>query len=87
MAKVTGTLRDVYKNLTTDEVMLVIAHPRVNGKVAREHINIRQRDLVNAHIGDLKIGSDVVITGEVSEYFNNGAWKFCVDNIKSIRKN
>jgi hypothetical protein len=80
---ITGKLRDVWMNV--DGPVLVIDHPRTEGKIIREHINIRQRDMRDAFVTGLKIGIDVRVSGELSKYIHNGAEKTCIKNVKSIR--
>jgi hypothetical protein len=85
MTIITGSIRDVYMT-SKQELVMVLDHPKQNGKIIREHLNVRQRDLANAKIdGTLKIGSVVSMDCEVSEYNHNGAWKKCAINIKKVK--
>jgi len=80
---ITGKLRDVWMNV--DEPVLVIGHPKAEGKIIREHINIRQRDMLDAYVSDLKIGYEVRVSGELGKYLHGGKEKTCITNVKSIR--
>lgn len=85
MKIIIGSIRDVYMTAKGEAVM-VLDHPRVDGKIIREHMNVRQRDFTNAVIqGSLKIGSQVSLNCDVNEYFNNGAWKLCATNISKVK--
>jgi hypothetical protein len=82
---VIGKLRDVWMN--KNEPVLVIDHPRVGAKIIREHLNVRQRDLVSAaSLGSIRIGDMVAIKGIPSSYFDNGKEKACLKEITSIKR-
>jgi hypothetical protein len=82
---ITGKLRDVWMN--GKEPVLVIGHPKVNGKVIREHLNVRQRDILkDASVGELKINDFVSIKCDLSQYAHNGEHKACAINITSIKR-
>lgn len=85
MKIIIGTIRDVYMTAKGEAVM-VLDHPRVEGKVIREHMNVRQRDLTNAVMENgLKIGAQIALHGDLTEYHNNGAWKVCATNITKVK--
>jgi hypothetical protein len=85
MTIIIGKLRDIWMN--GNEPVIVIESPKISCNIIREHLNVRQRDILNnAHIDQLHLGMTIQINGELGTYMHNGKEKKCVRKIQSIKK-